>query len=70
MQLILIELHRKYNEKIDVKLLKKQTALNRCDMIERSLGEKYKLSLCSQKCQTNIIQLAIVIISFAGRCVE
>jgi hypothetical protein len=37
--LILIELLRKYNEKNDVKLLKKQTALNRCDMIERSLGE-------------------------------
>jgi hypothetical protein len=38
--LVLMELLRKYNEKIDVKLLKKQTALNRCDMIERSLGEK------------------------------
>jgi hypothetical protein len=39
MQLILIELLRKYNEKNDVKLLKKQTAPNHCDMIERSLGE-------------------------------
>jgi hypothetical protein len=41
MELILIKLLRKYNEKNDVKLLKKQTALNHCDMIERSLGEKY-----------------------------
>jgi hypothetical protein len=41
MPLILIELLRKYNEKIDVKLPKKQTALNHYDTIERSLGEKY-----------------------------
>jgi hypothetical protein len=38
--LILMKLLRKYNEKIDVKLPKKQTALNHCDTIERSLGEK------------------------------
>ena len=39
----LIELLRKYNEKNDVKLLKKQTAPNHCDMIGRSLGEKQNL---------------------------